>query len=421
MSTDDVNESNVLEYFDRDWDYRHVPETNFRSIDSDDQHWNRIDLPHDDIRDPTLTYWYRKQFLWNGRSDNQQHVYLHLAGNINESTSAMRVEIPGVIIWLNKTEIFNGTLDGRTIELTDYLQPNAMNVLVLCSTHGYALKLCARLMMVNARVGQLKYDEFDANTSTRSHKTLDYTASFNESDGLVDVFVDAFKKKLRDPTSTDDDWAVVTTSELAEAEHAFDITRVPRLAIVILAVGTRGDVQPFIALAKRLLACGHRVRLATHEAFRKFVRENDIEFYPLAGDPADLMSFMVKNPDIVPSVSSIAAGDVGKGRRMVEDILQSTWKACIEDDEETGVPFVAEAIIANPPSYGHIHCAQNLQIPLHMVFTMPWSPTSEYPHPFCKVNYDLGLAERINRYSYDIMEMLVSRGAFERCVSELMR
>lgn len=30
---------------------------------------------------------------------------------------------------------------------------------------------------------------------------------------------------------------------------------VPRLQIVILVVGTRGDVQPFVAIAKRLQAC----------------------------------------------------------------------------------------------------------------------------------------------------------------------
>lgn len=35
----------------------------------------------------------------------------------------------------------------------------------------------------------------------------------------------------------------------------------------------------------------------------------------------------------------------------------------------------ALAIIANPPVYGHIHCAEKLGIPLHMVFTMPWSYT----------------------------------------------
>jgi len=38
-------------------------------------------------------------------------------------------------------------------------------------------------------------------------------------------------------------------------------------------------------------------------------------------------------------------------------------------EEETERFFVADAIIANPPSYGHIHCAEKLGIPLHMMFT----------------------------------------------------
>jgi len=32
-------------------------------------------------------------------------------------------------------------------------------------------------------------------------------------------------------------------------------------------------------------------------------------------------------------------------------------------------PFVADAIIANPPSFGHIHCAEKLGVPLHLMFT----------------------------------------------------
>jgi len=34
-----------------------------------------------------------------------------------------------------------------------------------------------------------------------------------------------------------------------------------------------------------------------------------------------------------------------------------------------------QAIVSNPPTYGHIHCAEKLGVPLHMFFTMPWSPT----------------------------------------------
>lgn len=32
---------------------------------------------------------------------------------------------------------------------------------------------------------------------------------------------------------------------------------VPRLKVALLVVGTRGDVQPFLAMAKRLQACSH--------------------------------------------------------------------------------------------------------------------------------------------------------------------
>jgi hypothetical protein len=41
----------------------------------------------------------------------------------------------------------------------------------------------------------------------------------------------------------------------------------PRLNLVIMIVGSRGDVQPFIPIAKRI-AWRHRVRIATHSEFR---------------------------------------------------------------------------------------------------------------------------------------------------------
>lgn len=49
----------------------------------------------------------------------------------------------------------------------------------------------------------------------------------------------------------------------------------PHLNVVIHVVGSRGDVQPFIALGKVLKEKhGHRVRLATHPVFKDFVEEN---------------------------------------------------------------------------------------------------------------------------------------------------
>lgn len=47
----------------------------------------------------------------------------------------------------------------------------------------------------------------------------------------------------------------------------------PRLNIAIHICGSRGDVQPFIPIAKLLQAPphGHRVRICTHPAFKDFV------------------------------------------------------------------------------------------------------------------------------------------------------
>jgi hypothetical protein len=152
----------------------------------------------------------------------------------------------------------------------------------------------------------------------------------------------------------------------------------PALNVVIHVVGSRGDVQPFVALGRELKnRYGHRVRLATHGTFKKFVEENGLEFFDIGGDPAELMAFMVKNPGLIPGMQSLKDGDVGKRKRGMAEILDGCWKSCADADEviEDGPgaprtrPFIANAIIANPPSFAHIHCAEKLGIPLHLMFT----------------------------------------------------
>jgi hypothetical protein len=64
----------------------------------------------------------------------------------------------------------------------------------------------------------------------------------------------------------------------------------PPMKIVIQIIGSRGDIQPFIALGKELKKYGHLVRVATHPTFKDFVTENGLEFYSVGGDPAELMS-----------------------------------------------------------------------------------------------------------------------------------
>lgn len=185
-----------------------------------------------------------------------------------------------------------------------------------------------------------------------------------------------------------------------------------RLNIVIQVVGSRGDVQPFIALGNELQKYGHRVRIATHGVFRDFVQKAGLEFFSIGGDPAELMAYMVKNPGLMPSMQSLRAGDVQSKRRMVSEILQGCWMSCIEPDSTTGKPFVAEAIIANPPSFAHVHCAQALGIPLHMMFTMPWTRTRAFCHPLANLSdKSLGIPPGAANYvSYMAVEWLTWKG-----------
>lgn len=156
---------------------------------------------------------------------------------------------------------------------------------------------------------------------------------------------------------------------------------IPRLKIAILVVGTRGDVQPFLAIAKRLQEFGHHVRLATHANFRTFVTLAGVDFYPLGGDPRVLAGYMARNKGLIPS----GPGEISIQRKQLKAIIESLLPACTEPDLETGVPFKAQAIIANPPAYGHAHLAEALGVPLHIFFTMPWTPTYEFPHPLARV------------------------------------
>ena len=61
------------------------------------------------------------------------------------------------------------------------------------------------------------------------------------------------------------------------------------MKITISAVGTRGDVQPMLALGAGLIKAGHQVTLATHQNFADVVRKHGLSYLPLAGNPVELL------------------------------------------------------------------------------------------------------------------------------------
>ncbi|MCJ1427781.1 hypothetical protein MMC29_005686, partial [Sticta canariensis] len=198
---------------------------------------------------------------------------------------------------------------------------------------------------------------------------------------------------------------------------------IPTLNLVIMVIGSRGDIQPFLKLGKLLKEeHGHRVRIATHPAFKEFVEQDSgLEFFSVGGDPAELMAFMVKNPGLIPSVSTVKAGEIGRKRDSMFEMFQGFWRACINatDDEANASnrkmmhdkhPFVADAIIANPPSFAHIHCAERLGIPLHLMFTFPYSPTEQFPHPLANIKKSNVDTNYTNFISYPLVEMMTWQG-----------
>jgi Glycosyltransferase family 28 N-terminal domain len=114
--------------------------------------------------------------------------------------------------------------------------------------------------------------------------------------------------------------------------------RIPRMNIVIMVIGSRGDIQPFLKIGKILKEKhGHRVRIATHPAFKDFVEKDiGLEFFSVGGDPSELMAFMVKNPGLIPSMETVRAGEIGRRRESMYQMFEGFWRACVNatDDEK---------------------------------------------------------------------------------------
>jgi sterol 3beta-glucosyltransferase len=169
------------------------------------------------------------------------------------------------------------------------------------------------------------------------------------------------------------------------------------LRITCLTIGSRGDVQPYIALCKGLLAEGHKPRIATHTEFEPWVRKHGIDFAPVDGDPAELMKICVENGMFTFSFLKEASA---KFRGWIDELLTSAWKACQDSD----------LLIESPSAMAGIHIAEALGIPYFRAFGMPWTRTRAYPHAFAVPDHKMGGA-------YNMMTYVLFDNVFWKAIS----
>jgi sterol 3beta-glucosyltransferase len=162
--------------------------------------------------------------------------------------------------------------------------------------------------------------------------------------------------------------------------------------ITILTVGSRGDVQPFCALALGLKQVGFRVRIATNPNFETFVTELGIEFAPIAGNYKELLS----SPEGQKHLS-------GQSNRLISDaLLLEQLQDALQASQG------ADLLIFAPLAIWGYHIAEKLDLPCFLAAYCPISPTHAFPVlKFARstTNPLLGL---LNYGSYLLLEFLIS-------------
>lgn len=150
--------------------------------------------------------------------------------------------------------------------------------------------------------------------------------------------------------------------------------------IYILTVGTRGDVQPFVALGKGLQAAGHTVTICTSQTFASLITAHGLQY-----------AYM--NDEIIRFIDSDA------GRRAMEDAdnivawmkiaveltqqIKPVYRRMLEEAWASAQPTAGQkidAILYHPKALGGYDLAEKLDIPGFLTLPFPaYVPTREFP------------------------------------------
>jgi sterol 3beta-glucosyltransferase len=149
----------------------------------------------------------------------------------------------------------------------------------------------------------------------------------------------------------------------------------PAVRVAIHTLGTRGDVQPYLAFALGLKAAGHEVLIAAPSQFEAFIGSRGIKFAHLPGEFLTLME--------TPEAKAAMSGSAGfaAGFKLIKHFrpigrkeLTLEWAAARA--------FQPELIIYHPKAIGAPHIAEKLGCPAVLASPLPgFTPTRAFASP----------------------------------------
>ena len=169
------------------------------------------------------------------------------------------------------------------------------------------------------------------------------------------------------------------------------------MRIVIIAPGTRGDVQPYIALGKGLQSAGHTIRLVSHSNFESLVASYGLEFWSFGNDVKDAvensdMQALTEKGNFLLLLAKMAKEAQREALRFAEGGLRAAQGMEIVLSGLGGL-FIGIAI------------AEKLDIPLVQAYVVPFSPTREMSSVLTPK-----LPSVLNRVSHQLTRQLMWQG-----------
>ena len=169
------------------------------------------------------------------------------------------------------------------------------------------------------------------------------------------------------------------------------------MRIVIIAPGSRGDVQPYIALGKGLQKAGHYIRLVSHSNFESLVTAYGLEFWSFGNDVKDAvenseMRELTEKGNFLLLMAKMAKEAKREALRFAEGGLLAAQGMDIVLSGIGGL-FIGTAI------------AEKLNIPLVQAYVFPFTPTREFSSVLTPK-----LPTLFNRFSHHIARQLMWQG-----------